>query len=171
MIRSLQKGVEKLGNGKQFMEACARELAARLLSLVIRRTPVGEEVMYTDKKGETRIAYTGGTLRRGWTAKTETEAEIWAGNSPGEKEIEEFVKGLMIEKVGGAYQITVINPVKYAGYVEYGHRTRERKDGTRGWVNGQYMLTISEHQLSDIAPSLLENKLRTFLSEVFRDGN
>ena len=42
------------------MEACAKELAARLLAKVIKRTPVGQ---YPSGSGKV-----GGTLRRGWTA-------------------------------------------------------------------------------------------------------
>lgn len=35
----------------------------------------------------------------------------------------------------------VFNPLEYAIYVEYGHRTRKNKDGSRGWVEGNFMLT------------------------------
>ena len=42
-----------------FIESCAKELAARLLAKVIKRTPVGQYPASTGKKG--------GTLRRGWT--------------------------------------------------------------------------------------------------------
>lgn len=40
------------------MESCAKELTARLLAKVIRKTPVGEY----DKN----VGKSGGTLRRGW---------------------------------------------------------------------------------------------------------
>ena len=43
-----------------FCESCAKELAARLLTKVIKRTPVGK---YPASSGKV-----GGTLRRGWTA-------------------------------------------------------------------------------------------------------
>ena len=45
---------------EEFINACAKELAARLLSKVIKRTPVGQ---YPSGSGKV-----GGTLRRGWTA-------------------------------------------------------------------------------------------------------
>ena len=52
------------------------------------------------------------------------------------------------EKRGGLYITRVQNPVSYAPYVEYGHRTRgaagvpeaQRK---RKWVEGQFMMTNS----------------------------
>ena len=82
----------------------------------------------------------GGTLRRGWTI----------GN---------------IKHTGSTYEIEIINPVEYANYVEYGHRTRSHK----GWVQGRFMLTISEDEIKNIAPKLLENKLNLFLKEIFNE--
>ena len=51
----------KTGETQAFVEECARELAARLLAKVIKRTPVGEYPKGSGKKG--------GTLRRGWTSR------------------------------------------------------------------------------------------------------
>ena len=50
----------------KFCRDMSKELAARLLALVIPRTPVGQYPKGSGKKG--------GTLRRGWTAKTDAEA-------------------------------------------------------------------------------------------------
>ena len=43
-LKKLQENINKLANGDaiRFYEECARELAARLLRKVIKRTPVGE---------------------------------------------------------------------------------------------------------------------------------
>lgn len=70
---------------QDFYEVCAKDLAARLLRAVIKRTPVGDyshEVTVIakrdgkkHKKGEkytqrvNTSGKTGGTLRRGWTAQ------------------------------------------------------------------------------------------------------
>ncbi len=69
-----------------------------------------------------------------------------------------------IEKSGGVFKVEVINPVEYASYVEYGHRTR----GGKGWVAGRFMLTMSENEVSDIAPKLLERKLEMKLKEFLK---
>lgn len=82
----------------------------------------------------------GGTLRRGWTIRN-------------------------IKHTGNTYEVEIINPVEYANYVEYGHRTRSHK----GWVQGRFMLTISEDEIKNIAPKLLENKLNLFLKEIFNE--
>lgn len=76
----------------------------------------------------------GGTLRRGW--KT------------GE-----------IEKIGNTYRIEVINPVEYASYVEYGHRTRNHT----GWVNGRFMMTVSANEIEQATPKILEKKILRYL--------
>lgn len=151
-LKDLQERIKKLEGTDfdAFCDSCAKELAARLLAKVIKRTPVGDYPSSTGKKG--------GTLRRGWTAKTEAEA-----SSGGKSDAKAYVDALPITKSGNMIQIEIINPVHYASYVEYGHRTRNHK----GWVKGKFMLTISEQELDSQAPSILENKLKKYLGECF----
>ena len=130
-LKEFQRQLEKLQKPDAFLESCAKELAARLLRMVTKRTPVG---VYPKGSGKT-----GGTLRRGWTI----------GH---------------ITKEGNVYKVEVINPVHYAGYVEFGHRTR----GGKGWVPGQFMMTISEQELEKIAPKVLERKLMNYLGECLK---
>lgn len=151
-LKSLQKNLERL-QGNDFEAFCnevAKELAARLLAKVIKRTPVGQ---YDSASGKM-----GGTLRRGWTAKTEEDAA--SGGVPGAKA---YADSLNVVKVGDVYQIEIINPVQYASYVEYGHRTRNHK----GWVQGRFMLTISANELETQSPKILERKLKKYLGEFF----
>ena len=127
----------------QFIESCAKELAARLLAKVIKRTPVGQYPKGSGKKG--------GTLRRGWTNGKSQAASAYAGS-------------LKVNHFGNVYVIEIINPVEYASYVEFGHRTR----GGDGWVEGKFMLTISEQEVENDAPKVLENKLKKKLGECFK---
>ena len=124
----------------KFCREVSKELAARLLALVIPRTPVGQYPKASGKKG--------GTLRRGWTAGSGAQA---------------YAQGLPVSKQGGSYVIEVINPVHYASYVEFGHRTPSGK----GWVPGQYFLTLSEQELRGLAPGIIEKKLEQELNKVF----
>ncbi len=126
---------------EDFLAGCAKELAARLLAKVIKRTPVGDYSgnSYTcesnkQHKGQKEMGKKGGTLRRGWTI--------------GE-----------IRKEGGIYKVDVINNTEYASYVEYGYRTANHK----GWVQGHFMLTISEKEIRAVAPKVLEARLKKFL--------
>lgn len=151
-LKELQERLKKLEGTDfdAFCEFAAKELAARLLAKVIKRTPVGDYPASTGKMG--------GTLRRGWTAKTEAEAQ-----SGGKTDAKAYANALPITKSGNMIQIEIINPVHYASYVEFGHRTRNHK----GWVKGKFMLTISEQELDSQAPKILENKLKKYLGEVF----
>ena len=135
----------------KFCQDVSKELAARLLALVIPRTPVGRYPKSSGKKG--------GTLRRGWTARTAGEAA--ASSSMDAKA---YAAALPVSRQGRNFYVQVINPVEYASYVEFGHRTR----GGKGWVNGQYFLTLSEHDLERLTPALIERKLEALLREVFR---
>ncbi len=144
-LKELQKELNNLQqNTDEMLESCAKELAARLLRLVVKRTPVGDYSggSYTCETGQAHkgnkvSGKTGGTLRRGWTI--------------GE-----------IRKEGNIYKVEIINPVEYASYVEYGHRTANHK----GWVKGHFMMTISEQELETIAPKVLEAKIKKFLSSI-----
>lgn len=173
----LQQEMQKLGErqANEFCEACAKELAARLLTKVIKRTPVGRysrEIEVTakrnskkHKKGETYTKKVntsgkqGGTLRRGWTAKKGIGSEGLHTNSTAE-----FVDTLKVNHYDDTYVIEITNPEEYASYVEYGHRTRDHKN----WVKGKYMLKISVAELEQITPGLLEKRLEEFLGEVFQ---
>ena len=140
-MKEFRDKLKKLQDPDVFVESCAKELAARLLRLVVKRTPVGDYSGDTyicasgqPHKGHKVPGKTGGTLRRGWTI--------------GE-----------IRKEGNLYKIDIVNPVEYASYVEYGHRTANHK----GWVKGHFMMTISEQELSKIAPKVLENRIKKYL--------
>lgn len=131
-LQKFQKQLSQLQeNTETFVESCAKELAARLLRKVIKRTPVGH---YSEKSGKK-----GGTLRRGWTVSE-------------------------IRQQGKLYTVDVANIVEYASYVEFGHRTQNHQ----GWVPGRFMLTFSEEELQQIAPKVLESKIRKILKEYMK---
>lgn len=137
-LKKFRDELNKLQDPDKFVEACAKELAARLLRLVVKRTPVGEYPKGSGKKG--------GTLRRGWTGKKRASAQGYADS-------------LTVNHFGDTYVIEIVNPVEYASYVEYGHRTANHS----GWVKGHFMMTISEKELQKIAPKVLENKIKKYL--------
>lgn len=182
-LNDFYKKMNKLNESEAdlFLQACAKELAARLLAKVIKRTPVGEydkkvsftanlperEVNFTTKSGENvnfqakaqkkqvsfqpQTGKKGGTLRRGWTAQKAQSAT-------------QYVQSLTINHFGGTYVIEITNPTEYASYVEFGHRTKNHK----GWVRGKFMLTISEQEIQEAAPAILERKLAKKLGEWFK---
>lgn len=145
-LEGLRDTLQNNLTGKQldlFINSCAKELAARLLAKVVKRTPVGQYPKETGKKG--------GTLRRGWTNGKGGGASAYA-------------QSLKVHHFGDAFVIEIVNPVEYASYVEFGHRTR----GGKGWVAGKFMLTISEQEIERNAPKIIEQKLKKKLGEVFK---
>mgnify|MGYP000985130596 FL=1 len=135
---------------QKLFEEMLKELMSRLLAKVIERTPVGEygpkEVHFVTKEGKevnfmAKSYKTGGTLKRGWS-------------------VGEVIKN------GSVYTVEIVNPVHYATYVEYGHRTRNHK----GWIEGRFMLTISEEELKREASVIIEKKIENFLED-YINGN
>ena len=134
-----------------FCRKLAKNIAARLLSRVKKRTPVGvaPEGLDADTQAQYWSGYTGGTLQDAWTI-------------------------LPVEKIGNEYVVTVINPIKYASYVEYGHRQRRGryvpalgKRLTATWVKGQFIMTIAAQEVENMLPGLVEQKLYSLLKDVF----
>lgn len=143
-LKKLQREIEKANKEvNDFIESCSKELAARLLSKVIKRTPVGE---YSNSSGKK-----GGTLRRGWTAGKNVAAS-------------KYINELKVNNFADTFVIEIVNPVNYASYVEFGHRTPNHQ----GWVNGKFMLTISVQEIEASAPGILERKLRKRFGELFK---
>ena len=69
------------------------------------------------------------------------------------------------------------NPVEYSSYVEFGHRQEPGrfvpalgKKLKSAWVNGHFMLTISEKELESQLPKIIERKLTKFMEECFNNG-
>lgn len=191
-LKELQKQLNKIqeGNIDAFVEECARELAARLLAKVIKHTPVGDyskEIEVTakrdskhHKKGDVykkRVnpdGKVGGALRRGWISKTHEEAAGGSG-SPTAEQARAYANSLSINHLGNMLMIEIVNPVSYSSYVEYGHRqTLGRyvpelgKQLKQGWIQGRYMLTMSEQEIQQIAPRVLENKIKKYLTECMK---
>lgn len=143
-LKKFAEELQKLQDPDAFVESCVKELAARLLRMVIKRTPVGEYPNGSGKKG--------GTLRRGWTG------------SKGQASAKGYAEDMKVNHFGDTYVVEIVNPVEYASYVEYGHRTANHS----GWVKGQFMMTISEQELERIAPAVLEAKIKKYLGGVMK---
>ena len=156
-LRKLQRNLDRLQKTQreELFEECIKELAQRFLAKVVKRTPVGDyskEIEVTAKRNSKHHkkgdVYTkrvnpsgkkGGTLRRGW-----------------------FIGE--IQKQGDTYMVEIQNGTVYASFVEYGHRTANHK----GWVPGRFMMTVTQSQIEQIAPSILQKKLNKYLESAFK---
>lgn len=184
-INKLTEAVENISASRdQVISQVAKELAARLLRMVVKRTPVGNGNYYVqfartydaktgkatryvkNKSGKnkgkvkfTATKVTGGTLRRGWTVDN---------------------KVLMF---GDTYAVNVFNNVFYCTYVENGHKQTpgryvphiyDPKTGKFGkklkksWVPGKHMLKLSTEELQRQAQPFVEKKINQWLNEVMK---
>ncbi|NLI90194.1 MAG: HK97 gp10 family phage protein [Epulopiscium sp.] len=121
-------------------EDTIKEIAARTLAKIIARTPVGQ---YPASSGKV-----GGTLRRGWTAEEDIDPYTF------------IMANSEVIKKGDTYTIIISNNVFYSPFVEYGHRTVNG-----GWVDGQFMMTISMEEMQEELPAIMEKKMKDFLGE------
>ncbi len=157
-FRQLEKLQERINrmyefDREKFCRDCAHELAVILYKKVVERTDVGdyEEISYIKKDGSVLVYNAekqGGELRKSWTIKS-------------------------VEKQGDVYICEVINPKEYASYYEYGHRQEPGrfvpqigKKLKNAWVEGKFILTISEKEIQSMAPGYLEMKLKTKLEDM-----
>lgn len=149
-VKQFRDNLEQLDREKdEFLQSCAKELAARLLALVIRRTPKDT-----------------GTLKRGWTTQRAGSGAEGLKSNGGRQ----FAETIKVHHFGDTYVVEIINPVEYASYVEYGHRQQPGRYvpalGVRlkkGWVKGKWMMTVSEKEIQAAAPRILEKKLEKWL--------
>ncbi len=194
-LKELEERIDKLEqvDFDRFCRETAAELADRLLAKVKKRTPVGKvpadifdkrkdsvkvkvaaSQTVRQKVGDGYVEYQRKVMRtRSFlTRDAAIYQQYWSGYKGG------TLRGawtiLPIEKQGNTYVATIVNNTEYASYVEFGHRQRPGRYvpalGKRlkaNWVKGRFMLTISEQELENQLPKLLEKKLYAFLKEVF----
>lgn len=169
----------------QLCRDMAQEIAKVLWNKVKKRTPAGVKP-HIAQRDENDIRALGGpnakkTARvKGASGKSQSfltrEGAIyqkyWAGYKGGDLRDAWVVSD--VSKHGDTYGITVLNPLEYASYVEYGHRqTPGRYVGAIGkrlkasWVKGRFMLTISEQEVKDSTPKILNDILYKALKDTF----
>ncbi|MEY8367544.1 HK97 gp10 family phage protein [Anaerovoracaceae bacterium 42-11] len=118
------------------IEFLAKQIAQMLLEKVIKATPVGRydgaayvcESKLSHKGMRNKNGKKGGTLRRAWTGS--------------------------VYRSGNLVVVKIENPMFYAPYVEYGHRTVNG-----GWAEGHFMMTTSVNEVLRDGPAILEKKI------------
>lgn len=155
--RTLEQTARRLERAarRESGQACretAQTIGQMLLNKAKKRTPVGVVPNVSGDAHKHWEGYRGGALRDGWTV-------------------------LPLEKHGDRYEVTVLNPMEYASYVEYGHRqTPGRYVPALGkslkvsWVPGKWMLTSAEQEVREVVPKLLEGAMYQALKGVL-DGD
>lgn len=71
-----------------------------------------------------------------------------------------------VVKKGKDYIIVIYNQVEYASYVEKGHRI-VIAGKTVGWVEGRFMLKLTEDEMIRIAPRMWQREVEKEMSRIF----
>lgn len=69
-----------------------------------------------------------------------------------------------VSMLNGDYTLEVSNPVEYAPYIEYGHRTNRG-----GWSEGFFMATKASKDVEEHADEICKKKLVVFLEKALHD--
>lgn len=71
--------------------------------------------------------------------------------------------------------VTVYNNVKYAPYVEYGHRQQKGryvpelgKRLVKSWVNGRFMMTTAKAEMETQMPKIVQRNMEKFIRDHLR---
>lgn len=117
------------------MPAIMDVCAKNLAQRLIRKTKFWTPVgVYSNGKQ-------GGTLKKGWSTRN-----------------------VRIYHTASCVMVEIINPVEYASYVEYGHRTVNHT----GWVPGRFMMTFAEGEIQRDAPGILERKIKKMMEAALK---
>ena len=164
-------------SGVDFDKVCVsvgNKCAQVLLNKVKKRTPVGHKPDLSDiKYGKVKTIKIKKPGSRQKKIKVETNPDwvtetYWKGYRGGT--LRDAWKALPPVFSGDHYTFVVLNPMKYASFVEYGHRQHPGRYvpalGKRlkeSWVKGRYMLTISENELKGAMPRIIEKEVNAAL--------
>ncbi len=155
----------------QLCRQAANQVAQILLNKVKKRTPVGVKPKFDEPK-TVKVQDSSGKKNTFLTRSGAILDQYWSSYRGGS--LRDAWTILPVEKHGDVYEITVVNNLDYASYVEYGHRqTPGRyvpalgKTLKASWVKGRFMLTISEQEVKTLAPSILNDMLYDALKGVF----
>ncbi|MES1046310.1 HK97 gp10 family phage protein [Heyndrickxia oleronia] len=69
-------------------------------------------------------------------------------------------------KKGDTYIIVIYNQLEYASFVENGHRI-VIAGKTVGWVEGRFMLKLTEEEMQRIAPNMWEKEVVKEMRRIF----
>lgn len=177
-LKKFAKGIEKMAKPEQtsqFYEDCLKELAARFYRKVKKLTPVGETTSHledmTDDDGNVITYKRDGKYGKKGDVKKKSVTDHKGGELRRNWAVSEVIK------TGGVYKVIVSNNTEYAAYVNYGHRqTPGRyvpaigKKLKASWVDGKFMLEISEQELKRIMPMYMSRKLDEYVRRCLNDS-
>lgn len=74
-----------------------------------------------------------------------------------------------VKRSGNALQVSFVNTMNYASFVEYGHAKPYKSgssEGSSDWVDGYFMMTVSIEVIQRELPTRFNNEFQIFLSNM-----
>lgn len=71
-----------------------------------------------------------------------------------------------VQQCDGGYMVEIVNPVEYASYVNYGHRTI-KKDGY-GWAPALLFVEKALGNVKKMSKLLLEKRMNDYLKDIIK---
>ncbi|WP_160202456.1 MULTISPECIES: HK97 gp10 family phage protein [Clostridia] len=145
-LEAFQQKMETLANNMNAnIEVLAKQTAALLLATAIKRTPVGRydgkayvcEGKLHHKGMRKTNGNNGSTLKKNWTSR--------------------------VYRSGNLIALEIENPIEYASYVEYGHRTVNG-----GWAPGHHIMKFSVEEVQRNGFPKLERKIQRLVEAALR---
>ena len=68
-----------------------------------------------------------------------------------------------VKKEGNTYTVEIVNESEIASFIEYGHKT-----ANGGWVEGKFMMTITEDEVKRKLPAIAQKRIDEYLKGVFK---
>ena len=148
-----------------------KKMVKKAASLVLEKAAKTTNTSDALKNEQGQTVRVGGTLRRGWTADSESEAE-----SGSQRGVSEYVAKAKVVVDGKEYSLDITNPVHYASYVEFGHRQEVGrfvpaigKRLKKPWVEGQFILTNAMKSTNNKFGRVMEKQLQDYLTKELGD--
>lgn len=173
MQQTFEAAVGEAESGKIYDQGL-KECGKKHLARVIQNTPFGKypatkRFVYVKHGGDGKpFVYCiepklGGTLRKGWVVDVAT-AESSPG-TPSSAEVRAKVKNTPIETFGEVRRMTFYNYIRYANWVDKGHRLCHPKGMQYGYVVGKHFIGKSEKVTAIEMPLIIEKHMARALKK------
>ena len=149
-----------------------REVGQRHLARVVQNTPFGvypSKTKFVRRIGGDGLPFVypihprkGGTLKKGWVVETHEQASSAPG-VPSSSEITSRVYGTPVKVSGTTRSMTFYNRVKYALWVDQGHRLCHPVGMQYGFVAARNFIRKSEKATSREMAKIFEKHMRKAL--------
>lgn len=171
MQKTFEAAVSEIESGRVYDRAL-KECGRVHLSNCISRTPYGHypsKTVFVKRVGGDGLPFVfpihprkGGTLKKGWVVETHEQASAAPG-IPSSAEIRAMVSKTPVRVNGRTRSMTFYNRVKYALWVDKGHRLCHPAGAPYGFVAPRNYIRNAENETARQMPAIIGRHIRRAL--------